>query len=72
MGWSDEQITDFYRYRFGGGSREWIKNGIWGLKADDRYGDNYVRFWAFVKSRASELLGIRTKPPALRIDASSQ
>lgn len=57
-GWSDDAIVDFYANRFGGGRREWIRDGVRNLRQDGSHRKHAVRFWASVRSRAAELLGI--------------
>ena|SRR5579862_2982698 len=54
--WSDAQISDFFDNRFDGGRKSWIVDGI---RARTRRGDlpkQWVRYWASVRQRASELL----------------
>lgn len=55
--WPDESVVDFFTYRFGGGSRVWVKDGLRTLLRDGTYKRNWVRYWAGVRKRASELLG---------------
>lgn len=66
IGWSDEEIVDFYRLRFGGGSREWIKDGVRNLRQDGTYRKHAVRFWASVKGRAGGSYRASSRPQTKR------
>ena len=52
--WPDEEIADFFGGRFGGGRRQWIKDGTKSLRPDGSYG-KATAFWAAVRQRAMEL-----------------
>jgi hypothetical protein len=56
--WSspDDLIEDFFDNRFGGGQKEWIKDGRFSLGQDGTHSKEWVRFWAAVRQRAAELL----------------
>lgn len=56
LSWPNADIEDFFRNRFGGGLRNWIADGVRFLRSDGSYSPEYVRFWAFVRSRSKELL----------------
>lgn len=59
--WMDDDITDFFENRFGGGKQEWTRNGT---KALDKNG-TYMKatsFWASVRQRAIELLKREVNP----------
>jgi len=53
--WSDNDIDDYFSYRFGGGQKDWIMNGTKSLLRDGTY-SHAVKFWAAVRQRAIELL----------------
>jgi uracil-DNA glycosylase len=52
--WSDNDMDDYFSYRFGGGRKEWIANGTKSLLTDGTY-SRPVRFWIEVRQRAIEL-----------------
>lgn len=56
LSWANADIEDFFTNRFGGGRKNWIAGGVRFLRSDDSYSPEYVRYWAFVRSRAKELL----------------
>lgn len=58
---SDETLVDFFEHRFGGGQREWVRDGKKGLRKDNGYSDS-VPFWASVRQRAKELYGKEVNP----------
>ena len=47
-------MDDYFGYRFGGGRKEWIVNGIKSLLIDGTY-SRPIRFWIEVRQRAIEL-----------------
>ncbi|MTJ10068.1 hypothetical protein [Anabaena sp. UHCC 0204] len=53
--WSDDDVDDYFNYRFGGGRKEWIVNGKKSLQKDGTYSSS-VNFWAAIRQRAMELL----------------
>ncbi|MEG4998558.1 uracil-DNA glycosylase family protein [Microcoleus sp. B4-D4] len=53
--WSDNDINNYFNYRFGGGQKDWIINGKQSLMKDGTY-SRAVKFWAAVRQRAIELL----------------
>lgn len=53
--WSDDDIVEFFEMRFGGGQREWIRDGVRNVHADGTTG-RAIAFWAGVRQRAWELL----------------
>lgn len=59
--WSDEDITDFFNNRFGGGKQQWIRDGTKGLGKDGVH-LRATHFWAGVKQRAIELLERDVEP----------
>jgi hypothetical protein len=61
---SDEFLLDFFVRRFGGGHKEWIRDGTRSLFADGTYSGG-TAFWRFVKNRARDLLD---REPAPGID----
>ncbi len=52
-----EELADFFVHRFGGGRREWVRDGLYPLHRDGTFRPEWVRFWASVRARARELLG---------------
>ena len=50
----DEEIIDFFKNRFGGGQRLWVKDGTKALQQDGEYA-TYTKFLASVCKRAVEL-----------------
>jgi hypothetical protein len=59
--WTDENIIDFFDNRFGGGKKDWIREGKKGLGRDGKYLGS-TQFWASVKLRAEELLEREVEP----------
>ncbi len=53
--WSNDDINDFFNNRFGGGKKEWIKDGNKTLLKDGSYSDG-VNFLSSIRLRAMELL----------------
>ena len=53
--WTDDSIIDYFENRFGGGRKEWIKDGTRGLSKDGSH-LGATMFWAAVRRRAAELL----------------
>ncbi len=53
--WSSSEMYDYFNYRFGGGRKEWIIDGMRSLSIDGTYSGS-TRFWAAVRQRAIELL----------------
>ena len=53
--WVDDSVTDYFENRFGGGKKQWIRDGRYALRKDQTYGGS-VSFWSAVKKRASELM----------------
>lgn len=57
--WTDDEIVDFYTNRFNEDrERPWIKGGVRNLQKNGTYRKHAVRFWAAVRGRAAELLGV--------------
>lgn len=54
--WTDEQIADFFMHRYGGGQKQWIKEGRYSLLRNGSYAPRAVKFWSSVRKRAEELL----------------
>jgi hypothetical protein len=54
--WSDHMIADFFECRFGGGEKQWIRDGTYNLNKDGSYPPRPTRFWCEMKRRAQELL----------------
>lgn len=59
--WPDDAITDYFSNRFGGGLREWIRNGNRALLVDGSFGKP-VAFWNSVRRRAFELYERKVAP----------
>ena len=55
--WPDYIICDFFNNRFGGGLKLWVKNQLRPLLKDGTHSGEWVRYWAEVRKRTSELLG---------------
>lgn len=64
-GWSDENIADFFVHRFGGGPRQWVKDGLYVLCKDGNHSTKWVRYWAATRKRAAELLGRNSVEPGV-------
>jgi hypothetical protein len=60
--WSDQEITDYFSNRYGGGRKQWTKDGKQSLLKDGRYAEKTSHFRAEVASRAGELLGRKARP----------
>lgn len=54
--WPDDLVVDFFINRFGGGQREWIRNGNRAQRIDGTYPGRTV-FWPRTKSIAADLFG---------------
>ena len=57
--WTEDQIADFFENRFGGGKKQWIKNGVHGLQKSTEEQPSHgkaTHFWVEVRERAKELL----------------
>ena len=57
--WPEDRLVDCFEGRFGGGRERWTYGGIHYRKKDGTFssGKEWVRFWAMMKSIASEALG---------------
>jgi len=51
--WSIEEINDFFINRF---KNKWVKNQLYTLNITGEYNKKWVRFWAGIRKRTSELL----------------
>lgn len=60
--WSDGEIVDYFSNRYGGGRKNWTKNGKQSLLKDGTYATNTSHFRAEVAARAGELLGRKARP----------
>jgi hypothetical protein len=56
--WSDDEISDFFTNRFGGGRKEWIRDGRYRPLVDGAYSKRPVPFWSAVRRRAAELMDV--------------
>lgn len=56
--WSDEQIADFFTNQFGGGRKEWIRDGRYWLAKDGTHSNRPVAFWSAIRRRAAELMEV--------------
>jgi hypothetical protein len=54
--WPDEFIADFFSSRFGGGRKEWVKDGLYRLLKDGSHSKQWPRYWASVGQRAAEIM----------------
>jgi hypothetical protein len=59
--WTDSDRIDYFANSFGGGTHEWIRDGVRHLLPDGSYGKP-VAFWAAVKRRAEELYSRSVEP----------
>ncbi|MDB4223366.1 hypothetical protein N9850_06310 [Granulosicoccus sp.] len=57
---SDEYLIDYFTNRFGGGAKQWIRDGTHDLGPDGKYSN--VKFWSSIKSRAKELIDGKVVP----------
>jgi len=55
--WEDNLVEDYFVHRFAGGKKAWSEDGIRHLRSGGGYGSRkeWVRHWAAVKRRCSEL-----------------
>lgn len=55
--WPDDLIVDFFTNRFGGGRREWIRNGNRAQQVDGTFGEGkgHTVFWPRTKSIVADL-----------------
>ncbi len=60
--WSNPLIIDFFQHRFGGGLEPWTAHTLRPLLRDGTHAPGWVRFWAAVRARSSELLGRSAVP----------
>lgn len=58
---SNEEMEDYFAHRFGGGRREWIKDGTRTLCTNGEFAQA-PPFWAAVRQRAMELLQRNVTP----------
>jgi hypothetical protein len=56
ISWTDDALVDFFHNRFGGGSREWIRDGTRTLLKGGEHSPKATKFFQGVRQRASELL----------------
>lgn len=59
--WSDQEITDYFSNRYGGGRKQWTKDGKSSLLKDGSYAEKTSHFRAEVAARAGELLGRKAR-----------
>ena len=52
----DYFIKDFFNNRFGGGIKNWVKDGLYPLCIDDTYKKKWNRLWSACANRSFELL----------------
>ncbi len=54
-----ELTSDFFTNRYGGGRKQWAKDGLLPRRRDGTHYDRteWVRFWASVRNRVGELIG---------------
>ncbi len=56
MDWPEELIQDFFWNRFGGGIKEWVRDGNQARISDGEYLRS-TPYWSEIKNRSGELLG---------------
>jgi hypothetical protein len=61
--WSDDEVVDYFANRFGGGRREWIREGNRRLNQDGNH-SRARPYWSNIKRRAREILGRDPVPGA--------
>jgi hypothetical protein len=61
MSWTEDALEDYFTKSFGGGTREWIRDGTRVLLSDGAYA-KATAFWAAIKQRAIELFGRAVVP----------
>jgi len=59
--WSDELIGDFFLNRFGGGIKEWVRDGNSELTVEGKY-LSPTPYWSEIKNRSAELFGRSAVP----------
>lgn len=59
---SAEERIEFFNRRFGGGAKEWVKDGTRSLQKDGTHSVSGTNFWKSVRSRAKELLEREVEP----------
>jgi hypothetical protein len=57
----DEHIGDFFQHRFGGGRKDWVREGKYGLAKDGTYLPA-TAYWAEILNRSRELFGREVVP----------
>lgn len=53
--WSDYHIENFFKNRFSGGQKVWVKDGLYPLLKSGQHSAVWNRFWSASKNRAIEL-----------------
>ena len=62
--WTDEEISDYFANRFGGGRKTWIANGTRFLESDGNHSARPVSYWSEALSQAREILDREPVPGA--------
>jgi hypothetical protein len=57
--WDKSVVSDFFINRFTS-KKKWVKNELYTLQSNDVYSENWVRFWAAVRSIARVILDTRS------------
>jgi hypothetical protein len=60
--WSDALIVDYFTHRFGGGRKQWVRDGVYVRQVGGSFSPQWVRYWAACRARATELLGREARP----------
>jgi hypothetical protein len=62
--WADDEISDYFDNRFGGGRKAWIAKGAKFLQLDGTHSARSISYWSEALSRAREILGREPVPGA--------
>ena len=57
----ETRLQDFFQHRFGGGEKQWVKDGKYALTQDGSY-ERATPYWSEIKNRAFELLSKKAVP----------
>lgn len=53
--WPDHHFENYFNFRFSGGQKQWVKDGLYPLCKGGSHSKRWNRFWSSCKNRALEL-----------------
>ena len=69
--WPNHQIIDFFTNRFGGGEKEWVKDGRYSLQTNGTHSSKGTSYWINMRNRSAELLDRDPEKVIMGIDFAS-